>query len=87
MIYRIDFTPQALDDLSLLDPPTARRISSKIEWLAENCERITPEPLSAKYKGLYKLRIGDWRVLYTVKSQEHVVTIHAIGHRSKVYKI
>ncbi len=87
MTYRVNFTPHAVQDFSTLDPPAARRVSVKIDWLSQNFDRIAPEPLSGKYKGLYKLRIGDWRVLYTADPAQATVTIHVIAHRSKVYKI
>ena len=66
MTYRVDFTPQALEDIFSLDTVVARRISAKIEWLAENFNQIVPELLTGKFQGVYKLRVGDWRVLYTV---------------------
>jgi len=87
LTYRVDFTPQALEDLSSLDPAIARRISSKIQWLSENFDRLVPEPLTGQYKGLYKLRTGDWRVLYTADSLQTLITIRVVAHRSKVYKI
>ena len=86
MTCQVDFTPQALEDISSLDTVVARRISTKIEWLAENFDQLAPESLTGKFQGVYKLRVGDWRVLYTVDHNRSVMTIHVVAHRSKVYK-
>ncbi|MDV6342383.1 type II toxin-antitoxin system RelE/ParE family toxin [Nitrosomonas sp. Is24] len=87
MKYHIEFTPQALEDLSQLDLPVAKRIIEKIEWLAGHFDEIQPETLTGSLANLYKLRVGDWRALYTAQSEHCVITIHVIAHRRKVYKM
>lgn len=86
MIYKVQFTPQALEDLSRLDAAIARRIAEKIEWLAEHFDQIRPEMLTGPFAALFKLRVGDWRVLYTWDAAQHSITVHVIDHRSRVYK-
>lgn len=86
MSYHVEFTPQALEDLSSLDPVTARRIAEKIQWLAEHSDQLQPEMLAGSFAGLFKLRVSDWRVLYTTDSRQRTITAHVIAHRSKVYK-
>jgi hypothetical protein len=41
--WHVEFTPHALEDLSHLDAPVARRIADKIQWLAEHVDQIQPE--------------------------------------------
>jgi mRNA-degrading endonuclease RelE of RelBE toxin-antitoxin system len=65
LTYHVQFTPQALEDLSRLDAAIARRIAEKIQWLAEHFDQIQPETLTGSFASLLKLRVGDWRVLYT----------------------
>ena len=48
--------------------------------------RIGSEPLSSNLAGLYKLRVGDYRVVYEVFAEEHYLVIHKIGHRREVYR-
>jgi mRNA interferase RelE/StbE len=84
--WHVEFTPHALEDLSHLDAPVARRIADKIQWLAEHVDQIQPEALTGPFANLFKLRVGDWRVLYTTDPVQHTVTIHVIANRSKVYK-
>jgi len=86
LTYQVQFTPQALEVLSRLDAPIARRIAEKIQWLAEHFDQIQPETLTGPFASLFKLRVGDWRVLYTTDSAQQSMTIHAIAHRSRVYK-
>jgi mRNA interferase RelE/StbE len=53
--------------------------------VAKNFARVIPEPLSGKLKGTYKLRIGDWRVVYTIEGK--IIVVQSIGHRSEIYRI
>jgi mRNA-degrading endonuclease RelE of RelBE toxin-antitoxin system len=43
-MYKVEFTPEAEDDLSGLSKAIAQRIFKKIRWLAEHLEQISPEP-------------------------------------------
>ena len=83
----VDFTPQAEEDISRLDKTITRNIANKITWLSENIEFIIQAPLKGKFKGKYKLRVGDWRIVYSYEHASQVITIYAIRHRSEVYKI
>jgi mRNA interferase RelE/StbE len=85
-MYSVEFTPQALDDITRLDKPVAARVVKKIQWLAENFEGIIPLPLKGRLRGVYKLIIGDWRVFYTADTDSKCLTIHLVGHRSEIYK-
>ncbi|MBC8249588.1 MAG: type II toxin-antitoxin system RelE/ParE family toxin [Anaerolineales bacterium] len=78
--------PEARDDLASLDKPIAQRILNKLHWLTENFDALTPEPLTGEWKGLFKLRIGSYRALYTVNRIERRITVHLIKHRGEAYK-
>ena len=86
MAYQVTFMPEAEEDLAKLDPGVARRILHKVAWLAKNFESVVPDPLSGSFKGLFKLRVGSYRVIYSASSSELVITIHAVGHRRDIYK-
>ena len=85
-MYSVELSPQALDDISRLDKPIAARVLKKIQWLADNFDSTIPFPLKGKFRGVYKLIIGDWRVLYTSDTDRKSLTIHLVGHRSEIYK-
>ena len=86
-MYQFQFTPTAADDLAQLDKKTAKRVFSKIKWLAENFTSLRPEPLSWQWRDMFKLRVGDYRVLYTVNDVDTLITVHYARHRREVYKI
>ena len=85
-MYSVHFTPIATDDLSRLDKPLTQRIFTKIRWLAENFDSLTPESLTGKWVGVFKLRVGDYRVLYTFSKAETSITVYFVRHRREVYK-
>jgi len=87
MTFEIEFTPKAEEDLLRLDKTIAQNISNKIEWLSQNIENLIPTPLKGQFKGKYKLRVGDWRVVYSFEPSIKIVTIYSIRHRREVYKI
>ncbi len=87
MPYVVNFTPQAVEDLARLDKIVAQQIANKIDWLSQNIENIIPIPLKGKFKDKYKLRTGDWRVIYSIEHASHSITIYAIKHRREIYKI
>jgi len=84
--YKVEFLPIAIKELKKLDKIISQRILDKIHWIANNFEIITPEILSANLKRMFKLRVGDWRVIYTVNQKAKIITIHLIGHRKEIYK-
>jgi mRNA interferase RelE/StbE len=84
-LAKIEWNEDAIKDLGNLDKPIAQRILKKIDWLSDNFEKVTPEPLTGQLKGTYKLRIGDWRVVYTIEGQ--TLVIQFIGHRRHIYNI
>ncbi|MDM8521429.1 type II toxin-antitoxin system RelE/ParE family toxin [Anaerolineales bacterium HSG6] len=86
-MYEVEFTDDALDDLAKLSKDIGQRILKKIRWLAENFESLSPEPLTNQWQGMYKLRVGDYRVVYTFESEtRRLIIVHLIGHRREVYK-
>jgi mRNA interferase RelE/StbE len=87
MAYSVEFTVQAAEDLSRLDKPVAQQIAHRIDRLSQEIETIIPIPLKGQFKGKYKLRIGDWRVIYSLDHPAQLITIYAVRHRREVYKI
>ena len=85
-IWRVEFTPIAERDLRRLDKHMRLQVTDRIERLAEHIETLAPVPLHADFKGLFKLRVGDWRVAYTFEPSMLLIKIRMIDHRSKIYK-
>ena len=85
-MYQIRMLDAAARDLARLDKQIGRRIVKRIHWLAENLDDTKPVALSGNLVGLYRLRVGDYRVLYEILRDEYTIVIHLIGHRREVYR-
>jgi mRNA interferase RelE/StbE len=85
-VFALHILKSASRELKRIDPPVAQRIVDRIRWLAENFEQITPEPLKGNLAGFFKLREGDYRILYEALRKERLIVLHYIGHRSEIYK-
>ena len=84
MTYRIEVRPSAARALRELDPVAARRVQGAIALLAED-----PEPPGARAltgRPALRVRVGDYRILYTVNDDVLLVVAVALGHRRDVYK-
>jgi mRNA interferase RelE/StbE len=83
MRYRIAIDPSALRSLRRLDPPIRRRIEAAIDGLAHE-----PRPPGCKKLAsveAWRIRVGDWRIVYTIKDDVLLVLVVRIGHRPDVY--
>jgi len=85
MSYNVEFTPAGLDSLEELTSTIQERILRKIRWLSENFDDVTPQALSANLSGLFKLRVGDYRIIYSFDAEMEIITIHEVGHRRDIY--
>lgn len=85
MAYEVVYTRQALKILRGLPRNLAGNIQAKISQLA-----TAPEQLAANIKKLagregYRLRVGDFRVIYTLDNGRMLITVIAIGSRGGIY--
>ena len=83
--HRITFAQSAERELRRLDPPVGRRVLAAIERLAHHprprgCVKLVGS------KDEWRIRVGDWRVLYTIDDAQRVVDIAGIRHRSDAYR-
>lgn len=85
-MYRIRILDAASRELSRLDRSIGRRIVERMNWLASHLDELKLEALTGELEGLYKLRVGDYRVIYEVLREEQTIVIHAIGHRRDIYR-
>jgi mRNA interferase RelE/StbE len=88
-MHKITLLPDAEKSFKKLDKPVQQRIAEKIEWLAQNADAIIHHPLVSLpdyLKGLCRIRVGDYRIIYWVYSDDRHVKIYEIEHRSKDYR-
>ena len=84
----IRFTKGAKSDLARLDKAVANRIIKRIQWLGDHLDDTVPLPLTGQWQSFYKLRVGDYRVIYRIEREVQATTIFIefIRHRREVYK-
>lgn len=82
--YSLFLKPSAEKELRQIPAPFLEKVFTKIGTLAE-----TPRPFGAKLmKGVdrfYRLRQGDYRIIYDIDDHARTVTVMKIGHRREVY--
>ncbi len=82
--YRLLIKASAAKDLAALPAKDRKRIARKLQRLASEPRPAGTEKLSGHEK--YRLRQGDYRMLYSVDDDERAVVIVKIGHRRDVYR-
>lgn len=85
MSYSVEYEPEAIADLNILTQAVQERVINKINWLADNFDQLTPQPLTADLTGFFKMRVGDYRVIYEFNREKRIIFIDRIGHRRDVY--
>jgi mRNA interferase RelE/StbE len=85
-MYRTRILDAAARELANLDKSVGHRIVRRINWLAENLDDLQPEALTGDLAGFFKLRAGDYRILYEIFRDEQTIIVHSIGHRRDIYR-
>ncbi len=84
-MYRVEFRPAALRQLARFPTAIRRRIVAKAETLG-----LAPRPPGAvKLSGetkTYRVRVGDYRIIYDILDEQVLVLVVKVGHRREVYR-
>ncbi len=83
MPYEVRATARFLKEFSKLDGEVQKRIKKKAGELSENPEAGVP--LTAGLKGKWKLRVGDYRIVYVIDHEKLTVFLLAVGPRKNIY--
>ena len=83
-MYKISITNRAEKDLKRLERSTKNRVVTSISSLAEEprpagCRKIQSE------EGVWRIRVGDWRIAYIIDVSNQEITIIRIAHRREFY--
>lgn len=85
MTYRVELSPGAVRQLKKLDWTARHRVQAAVELLAEE-----PSPAGAKKlvggDGEWRVRTGDYRIVYEINDGVLVVLVLAVGHRREIYR-
>jgi mRNA interferase RelE/StbE len=81
MRFEIEYNAEARRDLRKMSPKVVRRVIGKIERLADGL--IGDVKRLRQFSPSYRLRVGDWRVLFEIEDGR--IVIHHVSHRSSAY--
>ena len=82
--YKIVFKNSVQKDLSKIPKKDVKRIISTIKSLAKDPRPIAAKKLSARER--YRIRQGNYRILYSIEDDKLVVCVVKVGHRQDVYR-
>jgi mRNA interferase RelE/StbE len=83
--YTVRMDTRTRKALDRLPDDTHGRIVRKLDALEENPRPMGVEKLTGA-EDLYRVRVGDWRIVYAIRDRELVVIVIRIGHRRDVYR-
>ena len=85
-MYKIKLSKLAIKNLKKFKKSDFKKISIKIDKLSKN-----PRPSNSKklknQKDFFRIRVGDYRIIYQIKDSILLVLVFKIGHRKDIYKI
>ena len=82
--YKIELRPAAARALRKLDPQVARRVQAAIALLAEDPRPPASRPLRGR--PAWRVRVGDYRIVYTIEDDVLLIVIVTLGHRRDIYE-
>ena len=82
--YRIEIKKSAVKEIKKLPPQDIKKVLAKIESLSEDPRSADSIKLSGEEK--YRVRCGDYRILYTIEHDVLIVYVVKVGHRKDVYR-
>ena len=85
MVYTVIIENKAQKEFLKLSPPHDSSVKKGIDGLEKNPRPQGVKKLAGTKDG-YRVRIGDYRILYTIDDKKKIVTIYRIRHRREVYR-
>ena len=83
-LYKIVFAKRVRKDFSKIPERDATRLLSAIKLLA--ADPLPPHSKKLKGEELFRIRIGNYRVIYSIEDDRMIVSVVKVGHRKNVYK-
>ena len=84
-MYRIEFTSAAARQVRKLERPVRTRLLNAIETLARS-PRLDGVKKLASTENAWRIRVGDYRIIYSIEDEVLVVTVVRVAHRREVYR-
>ena len=84
MSFKVIIPPKVDKQISALPDKLFKNVSKQILQLSQN--PFPNNSLKLINTDGYRIRVGDYRILYDINSKERIITIHRVAHRKDVYK-
>lgn len=85
-MYKVVYLDQVGEDLKEIDQSIARKILARIETYLARDPKGLGRPLKGEFRGYWRYRWGDYRVIYKISEREILIVILHIAHRKDVYE-
>ncbi len=85
-MYRIVFKKSAEKEIEKLSQKVTSRISPVIDKLAANPRPYGSKKLEGKKEEIWRIRVGDYRIIYLIEDVIKIVEIRKVGHRKDIYE-
>ena len=86
MSYQIVIRKKVLKELEVLPKTTNESISKAIDALAENPRPNGCKKLKGEEETLWRIRVGNYRIIYSIEDSIKIIDIRRIGHRRDIYE-
>jgi mRNA interferase RelE/StbE len=84
--YKVVWHEKALDDLKGIDKSQAKAIVDKAKNYLSKDPLSLGKPMKGMFKGLYRYRLGDYRVICAIDRKEKLIIVLRIGDRKDIYR-
>jgi mRNA interferase RelE/StbE len=86
MSYEVVYSKSALKEIKSLPNQYVKKVFEKSEMLGLDPRPVGCKKLVGNKEEAWRIRVGDYRILYTIEEQIKVVDIRKVGHRKDIYK-
>ena len=85
-MYNVSFKETARKEFYSLPKKILSRVASSIDNLSENPRPQGVKKLKGQTESLWRIRIGDYRVIYAIDDKIRIINIRRVGHRRDIYE-
>jgi mRNA interferase RelE/StbE len=85
-VYSIAYTKEATKSLQKMPRNMAQMIREKLETIAADPYADHPNAKKLQGREGYRLRVGDWRVVYKIQNEQLIIVVLKIASRGEIYK-
>jgi mRNA interferase RelE/StbE len=85
-VYNIAYSKEAAKSLQRMPGNTAKLIREKLEIIASNPYADYPNAKKLQGREGYRLRVGDWRIIYKIQSEQLTIVVLKVASRGEVYR-